>query len=163
LSFLNWARQELDNAEQEAQRLLVLADGAYDTLNFWRGLPERTALAVRTVRNRRLYYLPERQAGPGRPARYGARAPHNGEWLHRRLSWQKREIPVRGRALLMRFQVLGPFVREGLPDRPLFLIVVKGMHRQVGKQNPRWKHRKPAFYLVSAGHVDGVWQLAAPD
>ena len=68
-SFLRWVREELDEAERGRQMLLVLADGSYDTLNFWRELPERTVLAVRTARNRRLYYLPERHSGPGRPAR----------------------------------------------------------------------------------------------
>ena len=62
----------------------------------------------------------------------------------------------------MKFQVLGPFVRDGLPERPLFLIVVKGMHRQVGKRKPRWHHSKPAFYLVSAQQVAGMWQLPLP-
>lgn len=162
LTFLNWTRQELDVAGRAEQLMLTLADGAYDTLNFWRGLPDRTVLAVRTVRNRRLYYLPERHGGPGRPAQYGALAPHPGEWLHRGLSWQKREVPVRGRTIVMKFQVLGPFVRESLPERPVFLIVVKGMHRQVGKRKPRWHHRKPAFYLVSAQSVNGTWQLPLP-
>jgi hypothetical protein len=162
LAFLSWTRQELDEAGRAAQRLLTLADGAYDTLNFWRGLPDRTILAVRTARNRRLYELPERHRGPGRPAQYGALAPHPGEWLHRGLTWQKHAIPVRGRTIVMKFQVLGPFVREGLPERPLFLIVVKGMHRQVGKRKPRWQHRKPAFYLVSAQPVRGTWQLPLP-
>ena len=141
---------------------MVLADGAYDTLNFWRGLPERAILAVRTARNRRLYELPLRSHGPGRPASYGALAPHPSEWLHRGLTWQKRDVPVRGRFITMKFQVLGPFVREGLPERPLFLLVVKGMHRQVGKRKPRWQHRKPAFYLVSAQQVHGTWQLPLP-
>jgi hypothetical protein len=68
LAFLHWTRQSLDEAEREQQMLLTLADGAFDTLNFWRGLPERTILAVRTARNRRLYYLPEKREGPGRPA-----------------------------------------------------------------------------------------------
>jgi hypothetical protein len=85
--FLHWARHELDEAERTAQPLLVLADGGYNTLNFWRGLPERTILAVRTARNRRLYDLPEPSIGPGRPPRYGALAPHPGEWLHRGLTW----------------------------------------------------------------------------
>ena len=145
LAFLSWTRQALDEAGRPEQLLLTLADGAYDTLNFWRGLPARTVLAVRTARNRRLYDLPERPVGPGRPPSYGALAPHPGEWLHRGLTWQNREVPVRGRTIVMRFQVLGPFVREGLPECPLFLIVVKGMHRQVGKRKPRWHHRKPAF------------------
>ncbi len=162
LAFLQWTRQELDAAGRCDQVVLALADGAYDSLNFWRGLPERTVLAVRTARNRRLHYLPERSVGPGRPPNYGALAPHPWEWLHRGLTWQRREVPVRGRTITMKFQVLGPFVRDGLPERPLFLIVVKGMHRQVGKRKPRWQHRKPAFYLVSAQHVARTWQLPLP-
>lgn len=162
LAFLHWTRQELDAADRHNQMLLTLADGAYDTLNFWRGLPERTVLAVRTARNRRLYQLPEPASGPGRPASYGPLAPHPSEWLHRGLTWQKREIMVRGRIITMKFQVLGPFVREGLPERPLMLIVVKGMHRQVGKRKPRWQHRKPAFYLVSAQLLQRTWLLPLP-
>jgi hypothetical protein len=162
LAFLHWTRQELDAAGRAKQAVLALADGAYDTLNFWRGLPARSVLAVRTARNRRLYYLPERSTRPGRPPSYGALAPHPSDWLHRGLTWQKREVPVRGRFILMKFQVLGPFVREGLPERPLFLVVVKGMHRQVGKRQPRWQHRKPAFYLISAQPVQKTWQLPLP-
>ena len=78
-------------------------------------------LAVRTARNRRLYDLPERPAGPGRPPSYGALAPHPGEWLHRGLTWQNREVPVRGRTIVMKFQVLGPFVREGSARTPALL------------------------------------------
>lgn len=159
LSFLHWIRQSLDEAGRERQMVLTLADGSFDTLNFWRGLPERTILAVRTARNRRLYYLPEKREGPGRPASYGALAPHPGEWLHQHIAWQKRDIPVRGKTILMKFQVLGPFVREGLPEIPLFLFVVKGMHRKVGKKKLRWKHRKPSFYLVNAIQVNGEGQL----
>jgi hypothetical protein len=162
LSFLSWVRSELDEAGREKQLLLALADGSFDTLNFWQGLPERTVLAVRTARNRRLYYLPHKHPGPGRPASYGALAPHPWEWLHKGIAWQKRDIPVRGKTILMKFQVLGPFVREGLPEIPMFLFVVKGMHRKVGKKKPRWKHRKPSFYLVSAVQVDGTWQLPLP-
>lgn len=162
LAFLHWTRQSLNEEGRGHQLLLTLADGAFDTLNFWRGLPERTVLAVRTARNRRLYYLPEKREGPGRPASYGPLAPHPWEWLHKHISWQKRDIPVRGKTILMKFQVLGPFVRESLPDLPLFLLVVKGMHRRVGKKKLRWKHRKPSFYLVSAVQVNGVWQLPLP-
>ena len=117
LTFLHWTRHELDDVGRHAQVILTLADGAYDTLNFWRGLPERTVLAVRTARNRRLHSLPEVSLGPGRPANYGPLAPHPGEWLHRGLTWQHREVVVRGRTITMKFQVLGPFVRDGLPER----------------------------------------------
>lgn len=162
LVFLSWVRQELDKAGRAAQMLLAVVDGSFETLNVWRGLPERTVLAARTARNRRLYYLPEKREGAGRPASYGPLAPHPWEWLHKHIAWQKREIPVRAKTIQMKFQVLGPFVREGLPERPLFLFVVKGMHRQVGKKKLRWKHRKPSFYLVNAVQANGEWQVPLP-
>jgi hypothetical protein len=162
LSFLHWTRQCLDEEGREPQLLLALADGSFDTLNVWRGLPERTVLAVRTARNRRLCYLPQKREGPGRPASYGTLAPHPWEWLHKHSTWPKRDISVRGKMILMKFQVLGPFVREGLPEIPMFLLVVKGMHRKVGKKKLRWKHRKPSFYLVNAVQVHGEWQLPLP-
>jgi hypothetical protein len=62
----------------------------------------------------------------------------------------------------MRYQVLGPFVREELPERPLFLIVVKGMHRLVGKRKQAYKHKGPSFYLVSAIQNSDQWQLPIP-
>jgi hypothetical protein len=161
-AFLHWVRQELDAVGREEQLQLALGDGSFDTLNVWRGLPERTVLAVRTARNRRLYYLPEKHAGPGRPASYGPLAPHPCDWLHRHIPWQKREVLVRGRTILMKFQMLGPFLREGLPEVPLFLVVVKGMHRKVGKRRPHFKHRKPSFYLVSAVQVNGEWKFPFP-
>lgn len=162
LVFLHWVRGKLDQAGRAAQMLLVLADGSYDTLNFWRELPERAVLAVRTARNRALYWLPGPHTGVGRPPSYGERAPHPCDWLHKGVTWQKREVPVRGRSILMKFQVFGPFVREGLPEVPMFLIVVKGMHRKVGKRKPHYKHRKPSFYLVSAVQLNGQWQLPLP-
>ncbi len=39
LAFLHSTRRELDDAGRSEQVVLALADGAYDTLNFWRGLP----------------------------------------------------------------------------------------------------------------------------
>jgi hypothetical protein len=62
----------------------------------------------------------------------------------------------------MRDQCLGPFLRAGLPERPFFLLVVKGMHRLVGKKKRRYKHRKPAFYLISAVQEEGTWRLPLP-
>ena len=50
-------------------------------------------------------------------------------------------------------------MREGLPDRPLFLIVVRGRTWRVGKRCPRIKYRQPAFYLVSAVWRDDRWCL----
>jgi hypothetical protein len=62
----------------------------------------------------------------------------------------------------MRYQVLGPFVRNELPERPVFLIVVKGKHRLVGKKKRSFKHKGPSFYLISAVQQAGQWQLPLP-
>jgi len=161
--FIQWVREELDNAGRAAQQLVVLGDGSFDVLELWRGLPERTVLITRTARNRCLYYLPQpvSDPGPGRPASYGERAPHPADWLHAGLrNWPSQAIEVRGKLISMKYRVLGPFVRDGLPEKPLCLIVVKGMHRLVGKRRPHYKHREPAFLLVSAIQTDtGEWRL----
>ena len=61
---------------------------------------------------------------------------------------------MRGRSILMKFQVFGPFLRDGLPEVPMFL--------KVGKRKPHYKHRKPSFYLVSAVQLNGEWHLHLP-
>ncbi|HEX9117686.1 MAG TPA: transposase, partial [Anaerolineae bacterium] len=71
LAFIHWVRQELDAAGRAAQQLLVLADGAYDTLGLWLGLPANTVLVVRTAKNRRLRALPAPYSGRGRRRKYG--------------------------------------------------------------------------------------------
>jgi hypothetical protein len=163
---LQWLRDSLDQGGRQEQPILALADGGFDVLELWRRVPEGVILLTRTARNRCLYYLPQAQEhpGPGRPAWYGERAPHPRDWLHAGLrNWPCQAVAVRGKTIQMRYQVLGPFVREGLPERPLFLIVVKGMHRLVGKKKPHYKHRTPSFYLVSAvPTAQGGWQLPLP-
>lgn len=165
LAFLDWLRAGLDAAGRYTQGVLALADGSFEVLEVWRGLPERVILIARTARNRRLFWLPKaaRDPSPGRPPSYGERAPHPADWLHAGLRhWPKQPVLVRGKSIQMRYQVLGPFVREGLPERPLFLIVVKGMHRLVGKKKRSCKHKGPSFYLVSAAQRAGQWQLPLP-
>ena len=163
--FLSWLRENLDQLGRTKEYVLALADGGFDVLDLWRNLPERVILITRTARNRRLYWLPEPDPhpGPGRPASYGARAPHPADWLHAGLrNWPKKRVQVRGRWIEMRYQVLGPFVREELPERPLFLIVTKGMHRLIGQKRPHYKHRGPSFYLVSALQQGQDWVLPFP-
>lgn len=165
LSYLAWLRNGLDQAGRQSQMLLALADGAFDVVDLWKDLPERTILITRTARNRCLYWLPQPDAspGPGRPALYGEKAPHPAKWLHSGLrNWPKNDVVVRGRSITMRYQVLGPFLRETLPDRPMFLIVVKGMHRKKGKKGNHYKHVKPSFYLVSAIQQNDQWVLPLP-
>ena len=159
LQFVTWVRQQLDEAGRNNQQLLVLGDGAYDTIAFWGGLPERSVAAVRTARHRCLYQLPEAYAGRGRPRQYGERAPAPAAWLAERRGWQRSVVDVRGRALKLTYRVEGPYLREELPDRPLFLIVVRGSTWRVGKRCPRTKYRQPAFYLVSAVWRDDRWCL----
>lgn len=163
VEYLHWVRQELDEAGRWEQLLLALGDGSFDTLGMWRNLPPRTVLAVRTARNRCLYHLPGlRPIGPGRPPSYGERAPTPADWLHERRGWQKCEVRVRARSLPLRFRVEGPYVREGLPECPVFLIVVGGKERWVGKKKPRRKRQQPAFFLVSAIWDGERWQLPLP-
>jgi len=157
LTFLQWTRQQMDRAGREEQTLLTLNDGSYDTLEFWPGLPERTIGVVRTARNRCLYQLPAVDAHGNR--KYGDKAVAPHVWLKRRKGFTYQEVMVRGHSRRMRYRVEGPFVRDGLPDIPLMLIVIGGGKRPPGS---RRKQYKPCFFLVSAVLVDGVWSLPLP-
>ena len=159
LAFVQWVRQELDAAERAAQRLLVLADGAYDTVGLWAGLPARVTLVVRTAKNRRLRELPAEYSGRGRRRKYGELAPRPNAWLKERKGFQKTAVAVRGRTIQMRYRVLGPYVREGAAQVPLFLIVVGGATWKAGQREPRRAKREPAFYLVNAIRQAGDWRL----
>lgn len=83
-----------------------------------------------------------------------APAPH--VWLKQRKGFTFQEVRVRGSLRRMRYRVEGPFVRDGLPGIPLFLIVIGG-----GKRPPqsRRKNYQPCFFLVSAVLRAGVWTL----
>ncbi len=54
LRFLEWVRQELDEAGRAEEPVLALGDGSHDNVEMWRRLPERVILVARTARNRRL-------------------------------------------------------------------------------------------------------------
>jgi hypothetical protein len=162
LAFVQWVRSELDEAGRRLQPLLVLADGAYDTVGFWCGLPARAAAIVRTAKNRRLRELPPVYAGRGRRRKYGAVAPAPADWLKERKGWAKTLVSVRGRQIQMRYRVFGPYLRERAGARPLFLIVVGGATWKAGKKEPRRARRQPAFYLVSAVQRAEHWGLPLP-
>lgn len=157
LSSLHWTRSQMDEAGRSNQTLLSLADGSYDTLDFWGGLPARTVAVVRTARNRCLYALPADDAHGNR--KYGDKAPAPQLWLKQRKGFHVQEVMVRGSLRRMRYRVEGPFVRDGLPDVPVFLIVIGGGKRPPGA---RRKQYKPCFFLVSAVLSDGVWSLPLP-
>lgn len=157
LAFLSWTREEMDKAGRSGQPLMSLHDGNYDTLEFWGELPPRTIAVVRTARNRCLYALPAADAHGN--CKYGQKAPAPHLWLKQRKGFSYQDIMVRGRCRRMRYRVEGPFLRDGLPDVPLFLIVIGGGKRPKGS---RRKNYKPCFFLVSAVLIDGVWSLPLP-
>lgn len=156
LAGICWVREQLDRSERKDQVLLALVDGSFErAVDFWKGLPERTVVLGRTARNRLLYELPV-YSGVGRPPLYGPKAKYPYEWFKERKGWQTFHAPVRGHLREMRYRVEGPFLRDSMPERPVFLLVVRGMQRKV---NGRMVKRKPAFYLVNAVHKHGQWVL----
>ena len=157
--YLDWLRKKLDEMGRQEQRILALADATFDTIGMWTELPERVSLVVRTKRNRCLYWLPTPSTGPGRPAKYGEKAPTPAAWLRRLKGFSRKTVQVRGRPRPMRYRLEGPFVRDALPHRVLFLLVIGGGKRPTGSRRKRYK---PSLYLVSAVEQDGQWQLPLP-
>jgi hypothetical protein len=155
--FLVWLRAGLNRLGRAGQRVLMVADGSYDTLPLWQGLPDRVTLLARGAKNRRLYWLLSRQQAQDGRRKYGDPAPHPQAFLHQRKGWRTTTLTIRGRQRKLRYRVEGPLVRYGAPDVPLFLLVVGGQvyTTRAGQR----RHRKPVYYLVNAVQVDGHWQL----
>jgi len=150
LAFLHWLREEMARLGRPQQRILMVADGGYDRLKLWASLPERVILLVRTAKNRVLWTLP----GPGarKNRRYGERAPTpRAEWRERQ-GWQRYVLEVRGRKRHLQVKVRGPYLRRGAPQRPLFLLVVRG------KRTPRGR-REPMAFLVNGVWRQGRWEM----
>lgn len=161
LDSLRWLRERLDGADRASQRLLVLGDGGFCVARFFHELPEDIDLMARCARNRALYELPEaEEPRRGRKRRYGQRSRKPQEWLTERSGWRQAQFIVRGREVRPRYRVQGPFVLEGAPDRPVFLIVVKGVDRNAGKRHRR--RRDPSFFLISAVWRDERWDMPFP-
>jgi hypothetical protein len=168
LEALRWLRENLDNAGGESQRMLVLGDGDFSVAEFRAGLPEeRVVLLSRCAKNRALFGLPTAPSEDigggrrGRPRKYGKKAKKPSEWLEVEGGWRTSELLVRGRQVPMRWRVEGPFVIEKAPERPVFLVVVKGIWWE---RAGRRRTRKPAYWLVSAlrDREDGGWKLPYP-
>jgi hypothetical protein len=161
LEGLSWVRQQLDATGRVEEKILAVVDGGFErVVEFWRQLPERTILLGRTARSRVLYKLPGEYQGRGRPTSYGERAPKPAEWLKEKEGWKTTQVKVRGKMREMCYRIEGPYLREGLAQHPLFLIVVRGMDRQV--EGRRIK-RDPVFYLVSAVQKETQWILPFPE
>jgi hypothetical protein len=160
LAVLAWVRAELDAAGRAAQRLVVVADGTYATVELWKRLPAGVVLLARCAKNRALFALPAPPT-PGQPGRrrvYGDQAPHPGEWLAEPAGWREAVFPVRGRTLRPRYRVEGPYRLKGAAQHPVFLLVVKGVDRRGRKLR-----RAPTQWLVSAVATEGDgWTLPVP-
>lgn len=161
LSFLIWVRAQLDRAGREDQCILAMGDGAYDCLALWRLLPERVVFIARTACNRVLRLLPTVSEGRGRPCKYGPRAPRPDAWIKPGVKegWHRIEVCVRGHLRRMCYRVEGPYLREGAPERPVFLLVVRGQVWYSDKARKRRHYREPCYYLVSAVQRAGEWCL----
>jgi hypothetical protein len=154
VAFLEWVQQQLTTAGRAGQRVLMVADGHYDTLPLWQHLPAGTILLARSARNRVLWDLPGPHERKNR--RYGERAPAPADYWRERTGWRPLQLQVRGKPRHLQVKVAGPFLRKGAPDRPLFLIIVRG------KGNRRTR-RPPLPFLVNAQlDAAGAWALPLP-
>jgi hypothetical protein len=157
LEQLHWLRAELDQAGRPEQPLLALADSAWQGAGVWRDLPARTTLLAGCRANRALYALPPAYTGRGRPRCYGERASRPDAWLALKPGWRRTTLVVRNRQIPVSYRVEGPYVVEGAPQQPLFLLVVRGSNSTRGK-----KRRRARYWLVNAVQRQGRWVLPFP-
>lgn len=153
-AFLVWLKTQLAAHGRAEQRVLMVGDGHYDTLNLWKHLPEGVILLARSAKNRVLWTLPGPAARKNR--KYGERAPTPAAYWRERQGWRRLQLQVRGTTRHLQVKVAGPFIRKGAPHRPLMLIIVRG------KGNRRTR-RPPLPFLVNAVSDEaGQWQLPLP-
>jgi hypothetical protein len=156
VQFLTWLQTQLRQAGRPHQRLLMLGDGTYETVALWQALPSGVILLTRSAKNRALFHLPTPHTGRGRRRQYGEAAASPQTIWQQRTGWQRLSLTVRGRERHLQYQVQGPVLRRRVPDRPLFLIVVRGKHSAHTR-------REPLPLLVNASaDADGHWQLPLP-
>jgi hypothetical protein len=157
LQFLTWLVAQLTALGRAGQRIVFVGDGSYDNLELWRALPTGVILLARSAKNRVLYQLPSPQPNRrGRKRVYGARAATPQQVWQARSGWQKLTLTVRGTVRHLQVKVPGAFVRQGVPHRPLMLIVVRGKHHARTR-------RDPLPFLVNAVLDEhGHWTLPLP-
>lgn len=161
LDSLRWLRRRLDEAGRTSQRLLALGDGGFCVARLFHELSQGVDLMARCARNRALYALPNNEKGKrGRKRKYGEKARKPHEWLAESSGWRKAMFIVRGREVRPRYRIEGPFVLEGAAERPVFLVVVKGVDR--GSKRRHRKRRDPSFFLVTAVRDEERWVLPFP-
>ena len=164
LAFLNWLRGRLNAWRRATQQIVLLVDAAFDSKEVWRGLPEHVVMIVRTAKNRALFELPGRYVGKGRPRLYGAPAPKPEAHVRNRSGWHTAAINVRGKIKHMRYKLYGAYLRNAVPERPVYLLVIDSFNwtnRDKAGRRVR-REREEVFYLVSALQRDGMWELPYP-
>ena len=85
----------------------------------------------------------------------------------KRKDWRTIPVRVRGQSRAMHFRVEGPYLRDGLVDQPLFLMMVRGMDRRIGDSySLNSGSRRPSGTIALSitpipGGVSGLRPLAA--
>jgi len=155
VQFLVWLQAVLAAEGRPAQQVLLVGDGSYDTLPLWKALPKGVTLLARSAKNRVLYHLPPANHHGNR--KYGERARTPQQLWPQKKGWHKLTLPVRGLDRHLQYRVEGPFLRQGAPDTPLFLLVVRGKAHPRRGQHIR---RAPLAFLVNAAQdAQGRWVL----
>ncbi|HRF97892.1 MAG TPA: transposase, partial [Aggregatilineales bacterium] len=112
---LHGLRTQLVALGRTTQTVLLVADGAFDSLNLWKKLPDGVNLLVRTAKNRVLYHLPNPN---GRKKKYGERAETPQQmWAKDWLDWVMCVLTIRGKQRRLRHRVVGPVIRNGMADK----------------------------------------------
>lgn len=157
-AYLRWLQAHLQQQGRVNQAVLFVADGSYDTLPFWQGLPSGVNALVRSAKNRALFYLPPTPKHGNR--KYGAKAPTPQDFWRQRSGWQFCQLTLRGHSRRLRYRIEGPFLRKGNPDVPLFLVIIGG---ETYTRHGKTKQRQPVPYLVNAVQdAAGHWGLPFP-
>lgn len=123
-AYLRWLHAQLQQLERIKQAILFIADGSYDTLPFWKGLPPGVTALIRSAKNRALHHLPSTPSHGNR--KYGAQAPSPQDFWRQRCGWQCCTLTLRAHSRRLRYRIQGPLLRYGNPSIPLFLLVVGG-------------------------------------
>lgn len=164
LQYIQWVRAQLDGVGRSLQTVLFIGDGAYDSNKFLGGLPDAVVALVRTAKNRRLREMPGAYSGRGRRCVYGPRVDTPNTINASAEGRRKYSFELRGRWLTVTFKLVGPYLLQGLPGKPFYLLVLTGAKWYVkGKRGKTSERRRdPAFFLVNAVQKNGLWQPPLP-
>ena len=157
LAAITSVRQSLDERPAMAARQLIISgDGSYTNKTVLQNLPPRTTFIGRIRRDAKLHSpLVKSDGMPGRPRRYGPKAPTPEQILQDDsipavkigcfAASEMREIPVK---------VFGPvYWRRAGADRPLLLVVIKPLGYRL-RQGSKLLYRQPAFLVCTDIHLD---------